>query len=63
MPAPRQYSFCSRPPVPERSWGDVAFGAAAVPIDVPKDATDGFGPLKTILEATSVAYIGRKVRS
>ena len=35
---------------------------AAVPIDVPKEPTDGFGPLKAVLEVIPTIYANYEVR-
>lgn len=49
-------------PVSERAWEDAALGAAPIVVDVAEESTDGFGPLKAILEAIATVYTGFEVR-
>jgi len=37
-------------------------GGAAIPVDATREATDGFGPLKAVLEAISAVYADYEVR-
>jgi len=45
-----------------KSYEDTADGAAAVLVDVTKELSDGFGPLKAVLWAISAVYTDDKVR-
>ena len=47
----------------ESAEKDTVFGGTTIPVDASKDATDGFGPLKALLEAIPVTYANHEVRS
>ena len=58
-------SFAShlRPPVPEQDYKSTVLGASVARVDVQKEATRGFGPLKDVLGTISAVYTDHEVRS
>lgn len=48
--------------VPERDCEITAFEAPVIPIDVPQEASDGFGSLTTLLECISTVSANHEVR-